>query len=172
MVFQKFTKRPIASTIDCSTYATSKFLANVPKDYASKTSSHVLNSKYFIQLLSKWSLDSSNILVRFDVTVVMCQDGKPNILADLVTYLVFRSQFYQLVSGISLRSHFSPVVANIFMEFLEQIALESSDLKPKLWLRCVISIFSIPIWNSPWKSKTMGLFPFLMCLSNANPMVF
>ena len=169
MVFQKFTKRPIVST----TYVTSKFLVNVPKHYVSKTSSHVLNSKHFIQLLSKWSLDSSNPLVSFDVTVVMSQDGKANILADLVTYFIFRSQFYQLISAISLGSHFSPVLQiSIFMKFLEQIALESSDLKPKLWLRCVISIFSIPTWISQWKSKTMGLFPFLMCLSNANPMVF
>ena len=52
------------------------------------------------------------------------------------TYFVFREQVYQQKFGTAMGSPgVSPIVANLFMEDLEQRAMESApdDLRPKLW---------------------------------------
>ena len=55
------------------------------------------------------------------------------------TYFVFRGQVYQQKFGTAMGSPVSPIVANLFVEDLEQWAMESApdDLRPKLWKRYV-----------------------------------
>ena len=55
------------------------------------------------------------------------------------TYFVFRGQVYQQKFGTAMGSPVSPIVANLFMEDLEQRAMETApdDLRPKLWKRYV-----------------------------------
>ena len=52
---------------------------------------------------------------------------------------MFRGQVYQQKFGTAMGSPVSPIVANLFMEDLEQRAMENApdDLRPKLWKRYV-----------------------------------
>ncbi len=69
----------------------------------------------------------------------------PNDIVELLdfilttTYFVFRGQVYQQKFGTAMGSPVSPIVANLFMEDLEQRAIETApdDLRPKLWKRYV-----------------------------------
>ena len=55
------------------------------------------------------------------------------------TYFMFRGQVYQQKFGTAMGSPVSPIVANLFMEDLEQRAMESAsaELRPTLWKRYV-----------------------------------
>ena len=61
------------------------------------------------------------------------------------TYFVFRDQIYCQKFGTAMGSPVSPMVADIFMEFLEQLAIASVpvECKPKLWKRYVDDILEI-----------------------------
>ena len=55
------------------------------------------------------------------------------------TYFMFRGQVYQQKFGTAMGSPVSPIVANLFMEDLEQRAMASAsgELRPTLWKRYV-----------------------------------
>ena len=53
------------------------------------------------------------------------------------TYLEFQGQFYDKSESANMRSPLSPVIANIYMEHLEETALQTAPLQPILWLRSV-----------------------------------
>ena len=61
------------------------------------------------------------------------------------TYFVFRDQIYIQKFGTAMSSLVSPMVADIFMEFLEQLAIASVpvECKPKLWKRYVDDILEV-----------------------------
>ena len=61
------------------------------------------------------------------------------------TYFRFRGEIYKQVFGCAMGSPVSPVVANLYMEHLETIIMQSSplDLKPLLWKRYVDDILTI-----------------------------
>lgn len=44
---------------------------------------------------------------------------------------------YQEEHGAAMGSPLSPTIANIYMEFFEELALESTHTRPSLWLRYV-----------------------------------
>jgi len=60
-------------------------------------------------------------------------------------YFVFRDQIYCQKFGTAISSPVSPMVADIFMEFLKQSAIASVpvECKPKLWKRYVDDILEI-----------------------------
>jgi len=61
------------------------------------------------------------------------------------TYFNFRDQIYRQKFGTAMGSPVSPLVANSFLEHLEQklLATALEDLKPKLWKRYVDDILEI-----------------------------
>ena len=56
-------------------------------------------------------------------------------------YFGMRSDIYLQEEGLAMGSAVSPVLANIYMEYFEQIALGSTSLKPSMWLRYVDDAF-------------------------------
>ena len=57
------------------------------------------------------------------------------------TYFGMGSDIYRQEEGLAMGSPLSPVLANIYMEYVEKMALGSTSLKPSMWLRYVDDTF-------------------------------
>jgi hypothetical protein len=55
----------------------------------------------------------------------------------------FNGQFYEQTDGVAMGSPLSPVIANYFMEYFEEMALEVATHKPLCWFRYVYDTFVI-----------------------------
>ena len=51
------------------------------------------------------------------------------------TYFSYQDTFYEQREGAAMGSPVSAVVANLYMEFFEDLAIESSPVKPRMWSR-------------------------------------
>ena len=59
------------------------------------------------------------------------------------TYFSFQDQFYEQVEGAAMGSPVSPIVANLYMEYLEQKALSTANNPPRFWCWFVDDTFVI-----------------------------
>jgi hypothetical protein len=71
------------------------------------------------------------------------------------TYFHVEDRFYQQKSGMATGSSLSPIISNIFMEHLKQLALDSVPHKPAMRLRYVDDTFVM------WPHGTEKLQEFL-----------
>ena len=59
------------------------------------------------------------------------------------TYFSFQGQFYEQVEGAAMGSPVSPIVANLYMEYLEQKALSTAPNPPNsgagMWMTPLLS---------------------------------
>ena len=51
------------------------------------------------------------------------------------------SDICQQEEGLSMGSPFPPVLANVYIEYFEKMALRSTTLKPSMWLRNIDDTF-------------------------------
>ncbi len=185
--------RPIVSSRGSPTYNLAKHLTKLLHPLVGKTPHHVPNSAGFIDIIKGIELQTSDVLVSFDVkslftnvpTDKACQITKsvleqdktltnrtsltPDQIHDLLltcvksTYFQWREVFYRQALGTPMGSPISQVLANIFMGDFEQKALGTARLKPKLWLRYVDDTFII------WSHGLEKLDDFLSHLNRQHP---
>ena len=59
------------------------------------------------------------------------------------TYFCYKDKFYEQVEGAAMGSPVSAIVANLYMEYFEELALKSALLAPRIWRRFVDDTFCI-----------------------------
>ena len=147
--------RPIVSAIGSPTYKLAKFVTSVISPLMGNTS-FVKNSKHFSEMVSSETVSQDEVMVSFDVqslfTNVPIDKALEVIHKRLVddetledrttltpeqatlllgiclqtTYFMYHQQFYKQTDGAAMGSPVSPVVASIFMEHIEEAALNTS----------------------------------------------
>ena len=162
--------RPIVSCVESATQPLSRHLADILKPLSGLTPTHVKNSAHFVERLKDAPI-STSLMVSFDVVnlfgmipvdeaLVIIREKLENdedleersaipvnSLMELVTfclktaYFQLENQTYQQVDGVAMGSALSPIVSNIYMEHFEELALNTAQLKPDLWLRYVDDTF-------------------------------
>ena len=60
-----------------------------------------------------------------------------------ITYFMWNGRFYEQKEDAAMGNPLSPVVANIYMEHFEELAMESAEVKPATWLRYIDDTFVV-----------------------------
>jgi hypothetical protein len=81
------------------------------------------------------------------------------------TYFQFDGKFYQHKDGMAMGNSLSPVVSNIFMEYFEEIALDTKYYKPVKLPRYVDDTFVL------WPHEQATLQQFLDHLNSIRPTI-
>ncbi|KAJ8917059.1 hypothetical protein NQ315_012978 [Exocentrus adspersus] len=153
------------------------------------------NTPHFIEKLTTININSTELLVSFDVvslftnvpvdktlSIVRNKLENDNNLKDRTklnvsafmelltlciktTYFQLENDFYQQDFGMAMGSSLSPIMSNIFMEHFEETYVKSYINKPKIWWRYVDDVFSI------WPHGQDNLTDFLNFLNNIEPTI-
>ena len=142
------------------TYGMAKELAKILKPLVGKSPHHVNSTQDFVEQVKHITLAPGECLSSYDVSALFTSvpvDLTLNITKDLLekdhtlkegtvlavsdiilllefclknTYFSFQDQFYEQVEGAAIGSPVSPIVANLYMEYLEQKALSTAPNPP------------------------------------------
>ena len=161
--------RPIVSSCGSVTYGVAKELAKTLKPLVGKSPHHINSTQDVVEQAKHFKLEAGECPSSYDVSALFTSvpiDPALNIIKDLLdkdntlkkrtvmevgdiilllefclknTYFSFQGQFYEQTEGAAMGSPVSPIVANLYMEYLEQKA----PYHPKFWGRYVDDTFVI-----------------------------
>ena len=165
--------RPIVSSCGSVTYGVAKELAKILKPLDGKSPHHINSTQDFVEQVKHITLVQGEYLSSNDVSALFTSvpvDPTLNIIKDLMekdntlkertvltvsniiillefclknTYFSLQDQFYEQVEGVAMGSPSSPIVANLYMEYLEQKTLSIVPHPPKFCHRSVEDTFVI-----------------------------
>ena len=163
--------RPIVASRGSITYELAKLLAQILSPLVGKNGYALKNSAEMVEELGNLTLGSEDVLVSFDVTALFTKvpvDKSLDIIHDRLekdaslasrtkltplqvrdllqtclktTYFVYDGIIYTQVEGAAMGSPVSPIVANLFMEWFEEVALQSFPYDITVWKRYVDDTF-------------------------------
>ena len=150
-----------------------KELAKILKPLVGRSPYHINSTQDFVEQAKHIILAPGECLSSYDVSALFTSvpvDPALNIIKDLLdkdhtlkertvmeicdiilllefclknTYFSFQDQIYEQVEGAAMGSAVSPIVANLYMEYLEQKALSTVPNPPRFWCRYVDDTFVI-----------------------------
>ena len=165
--------RPIVSYTGTPLYNLSKYVADILTTYTKNPDKHTENSKQFSEYIRNVTIEEDEKLVSFDVTslytnvpikdtLVIIRDLlendenlnektkiPPSNLLEIIeflltkTWFIFDGKYYSQTDGVAMGGPASSVVAEIYMQKHEQIAISTADHPPKTWDRFVDDVLSI-----------------------------
>lgn len=174
--------RPIVDTMGSPTYYLASFLSELLAPLINKSESYIKNSHHFTQFIKDQRLDNNDVLVSFHVVSLftkvpigdaleLVRHKSSNEIASLVefflrsTFFSFQNVIYEQVDGVAMGSPLSPIIANLYMEHFEEMALHSFPLKPKWWKQYVDDT------NICWPHGLDKLEEFHSHLNSLNPCI-
>ena len=150
-----------------------KELAKILKPLVGKSPHHINSTQDFVEQVRHITLASGECLSSYDVSALFTSvpiDPALKIIKDLLvkdptlkdrivigiddiilllefclknTYFSFQGQFFEQVEGAAMGAPISPIVANLYMEYLEQKALSTAPHPPGsgagLWMTPLLS---------------------------------
>ena len=158
--------RPIVSSTGAAIYEVAKELAKILKPLVGKSMYHIHSTQNFIQQIKDIKLQKDQCMVSFDVkalftsvpikrainTIKKLLEEDPelhkrttlsvtNIIRLLEycltsTYFIFQGRFYEQQEGTAMGSPISAIVANLYMEKFEQLAINTAPHPPFLEKIC------------------------------------
>ena len=165
--------RPIVSSCGSVTYGVAKELAKILKLLVGKSPHHINSMQDFVEQVKHITLAPEECLSSYDVSALFTSvpiDPALKIIKDLLvkdptlkdrtaigiddiilllefylknTYFSFQGQFFEQVESVAMGSPVSPIVANPYMEYLEQKALSTAPHPPRFWCRYADDTFVI-----------------------------
>ncbi|XP_072020422.1 uncharacterized protein [Amphiura filiformis] len=167
--------RPIVDYIGSIGYQTSKALAEILSPLVGTTEHHVTNSKQLAEELTGVLIDDGDIFNSHDVVSLFTNTpidktleiDRDRLIKDTTlpertrlnatdimellefilttTYFSFRGNIYRQKFGAAMGSPVSAIVANLYMEWLEQQAIATAplDCAPKYWRRYVDDVLEV-----------------------------
>ncbi len=165
--------RPIVTCRNTTLYNTSKYLADILAPLQNNNGFSVTNSTDFAHKLSNTFIEDDEIMVSFDVVSLFtaipvektCEHIRNKLLKDSTlqqrtnltiddiikllrftlsnSYFNYNKQTYKQIHGCAMGSPVSPIVANLCLEVIEELALAQATTPPKKWFRYVDDVFSI-----------------------------
>ena len=168
-----FPLRPIVSSIGSALYNTSKFLLDILSPIQNLNGYSVLNSSQFANEVANMEISDDEVMVSFDVVSLFtaipvnkaCAYIRDKLNNDNTLHLrtslntddiisllefilsnncfVYYNCIYKQIHGCAMGSPVSPIVANPCMEVIEELALSTSSVPPKVWKRYVDDSFVI-----------------------------
>ena len=167
--------RPIVDYTGSIGYATSRSLSDILSPLVGNTAQHVKNSQHLSEAVSEIFIEENENFLSHDVISLFTNVPIPKALdivrrrlnedstlknrtklsvddiMDLLefilttTYMTFRGQIYNQKFGTAMGSPVSPIIANIVMEHLEQLAIATAPIecKPRFFKRYVDDILEI-----------------------------
>ena len=166
---------PIMDYTGLLAYATSKAIANLLKPLVGRPSYHVKNTATFSNELKSLQVEENNIMNAHDVVslftnvpitkaleVTRKKIEEDKTLSDSTkldandvmsllefvmstTYFQFDGQYYQQIHSVPMGSPISVIMSDIFMENLEEEAMDTAllDTRPKIWQRYIDISFEV-----------------------------
>ena len=176
--------RPITSMIGSPAYELAAHLTKIISPVLGKTEYTVSNSKSFVEEIRNLTLDETEEMVSFDVvslfTKVPVEDAVNVICSHLTAddslqdrtglsveqirwlmlaclncrYFLCQGSFYEQTEGAPMGLSLSVVLANAYMEHLEESVLGAASVQPVIWRRYVDDTFIL------WKHGDEALEQF------------
>ncbi|XP_039303541.1 uncharacterized protein LOC105205165 [Solenopsis invicta] len=149
---------PIISNIGRPSYQLARYFTKPLQKLTGHNGSHIKNSIDFVNKITKIKTTTNDILVSFDAVslftnvpvhdtldIIKKSDKLPANFVPLIehcltsTYFQFQEEFFEQTSGVAMGYPVLPIIANIFMEHLEDKILKNAPLKPSTWTDTAVS---------------------------------